>query len=33
MLNNIDISLRSLHWPQLDEDLSLTSLVNGDYGQ
>ena len=32
-LNNIEISPQGLHWPQLDEDLSLTGLVNGDYGQ
>ena len=32
-LNNIEISPRGLHWPQLDEDLSLAGLVNGDYGQ
>ena len=32
-LNNIEISPRGLHWPQLDEDLSLSGLVNGDYGQ
>ena len=32
-LNNIEISPRGLHWSQLDEDLSLAGLVNGDYGQ
>ena len=32
-LNDIEISPRGLHWSQLDEDLSLAGLVNGDYGQ
>ncbi len=32
-LNNIDISPFGLHWPNLDEDLSLRGILAGDYGQ
>src|SRR5215212_11557441 len=31
-LNNIELSLFGLHWPDLDEDLSLRGLAQGDYG-
>jgi len=32
-LNNIEISPLGLHWPDLDEDLSLRGILDGDYGQ
>lgn len=32
-LNNIEISPFGLHWPDLDEDLSLRGILEGDYGQ
>ena len=32
-LNKIEISPFGLHWPDLDEDLSLEGLLQGDYGQ
>ena len=32
-LNDIEVSPLGLHWPQLDEDLSLKGIMNGDYGQ
>jgi hypothetical protein len=32
-LNNIEVSPFGLHWPDLDEDLSLRGLLVGDYGQ
>ena len=32
-LNNIEISPFGLHWPDLDEDLSLRGILQGDYGQ
>ena len=32
-LNNIQVSPFGLHWPDLDEDLSLEGLLKGDYGQ
>jgi hypothetical protein len=32
-LNNIEISPFGLHWPDLDEDLSLRGIAQGDYGQ
>jgi hypothetical protein len=32
-LNNIQVSPFGLHWPDLDEDLSLGGLLKGDYGQ
>ena len=32
-LNHIEISPFGLHWPELDEDLSLAGIARGDYGQ
>ena len=32
-LNNIEISPFGLHWPDLDEDLSLRGIAQGDHGQ
>lgn len=32
-LNNIEISPYGLHWPDLDENLSIDGLKDGDYGQ
>jgi len=32
-LNRIEVSPFGLHWPELDEDLSLRGLLQGDYGQ
>ena len=32
-LNNIELSPFGLHWPDLDEDLSLRGLLAGDFGQ
>ncbi len=32
-LNRIEVSPFGLHWPDLDEDLSLRGLLAGDYGQ
>lgn len=32
-LNRIETSPFGLHWPDLDEDLSLRGLLAGDYGQ
>jgi len=32
-LNNVKISPFGLHWPELDEDLSLDGLRRGDFGQ
>jgi len=32
-LNHIEISPFGLHWPDLDEDLSIRGLLEGDYGQ
>jgi hypothetical protein len=32
-LNNIEISPFGLHWPDLDEDLSIRGIAKGDYGQ
>ena len=32
-LNNIEVSPLGLHWPDLDEDLSLRGILNGDDGQ
>ncbi|MCE9554802.1 MAG: DUF2442 domain-containing protein [Planctomycetes bacterium] len=32
-LGHIEISPFGLHWPALDEDLSLRGLLEGDYGQ
>ena len=32
-LNRIELSPCGIHWPDLDEDLSFTGLLRGDYGQ
>ncbi len=32
-LNNIELSPFGLHWPDLDEDLSLRGIAAGDYGK
>lgn len=32
-LNNVELSPFGLHWPDLDEDLSLDGLRRGDFGQ
>ena len=32
-LSNIEISPFGLHWPELDEDLSIRGILAGDYGQ
>ncbi len=32
-LNRIELSPFGLHWPELDEDLSLRGILAGDYGQ
>ncbi|MCC7431614.1 DUF2442 domain-containing protein [bacterium] len=32
-LNNVEISPSGIHWEDLDEDLSFTGLLQGDYGQ
>jgi hypothetical protein len=32
-LNHIEISPFGLHWPDLDEDLSFSGLLQGDHGQ
>ena len=32
-LSHIEISPFGIHWPDLDEDLSLRGLLNGDFGQ
>jgi hypothetical protein len=32
-LNHVEVSPYGLHWPELDEDLSLRGLLEGDYGQ
>ena len=32
-LGNIEISPFGLHWPDLDEDLSIRGILAGDYGQ
>jgi hypothetical protein len=32
-LNNIEVSPFGLHWLDLDEDLSIRGLLEGDYGQ
>ena len=33
LLSNIEISPLGLHWPALDEDLSIRGILAGDYGQ
>lgn len=32
-LNNIELIVDGLHWPDLDEDLGIEGLLVGDYGQ
>jgi hypothetical protein len=32
-LDNVEISPFGLHWPDLDEDLSIEGLKRGDFGQ
>lgn len=32
-LGNIELSPFGLHWPDLDEDLSIRGILAGDYGQ
>lgn len=32
-LNNVELSPFGLHWPDLDEDLSIDGLRRGDFGQ
>src|SRR4051812_30964390 len=32
-LNNIEVSPFGVHWPELDEDLSIRGIIEGDYGQ
>jgi hypothetical protein len=32
-LQNIELSPFGLHWPDLDEDLSIRGIAHGDYGQ
>ena len=32
-LNKIEISPFGLHWPDLDEDLSIRGILSGNYGQ
>ena len=32
-LNNIELSPFGLHWPDLDEDLSIRGIAQGNFGQ
>lgn len=32
-LDHIELSPFGLHWPELDEDLSIRGILAGDYGQ
>lgn len=32
-LNHVEVSAFGLHWPDLDEDLSIRGLLRGDHGQ
>jgi len=32
-LDHIELSPFGLHWPDLDEDLSIRGILSGDYGQ
>ncbi|MEE8587346.1 MAG: DUF2442 domain-containing protein [Acidobacteriota bacterium] len=32
-LNHIELSPFGLHWPDLDEDLSIRGILSGNYGQ
>ena len=33
LLSDIEVSPFGLHWPTLDEDLSIKGILAGDYGQ
>jgi hypothetical protein len=33
LLSQIEVSPFGLHWPRLDEDLSIKGILAGDYGQ
>jgi len=33
LLSEIEVSPFGLHWPSLDEDLSIKGILAGDYGQ
>jgi hypothetical protein len=33
LLSKIEVSPFGLHWPELDEDLSIKGILSGDYGQ
>jgi hypothetical protein len=33
LLSQIEVSPFGLHWPSLDEDLSIKGILAGDYGQ
>ena len=33
LLSEIEVSPFGLHWPRLDEDLSIKGILAGDYGQ
>ena len=33
LLSEVEVSPFGLHWPQLDEDLSIKGILAGDYGQ
>ena len=33
LLSEIEVSPFGLHWPSLDEDLSINGILAGDYGQ
>jgi hypothetical protein len=33
LLSEIEVSPFGLHWPALDEDLSIRGILTGDYGQ
>ena len=33
LLDHIELSPFGLHWPDLDEDLSMRGILSGDYGQ
>ena len=32
-LVNVEVDERGMHWPEIDEDLSLAGLLRGDWGQ
>ena len=33
VLSDIEVSPFGLHWPQVDEDLSMRGIIGGNYGQ